>query len=450
MPNNRIPSSPEAELAVVGAILNGPALLDEIQLSSGDFWDVRARYVFEAARDLADRGQPLTPSSLTETLKAAGLFEKAGGGVFIAEAMTAGMGLSLPLIRPDLKTIRDKAKLRLLLELADRIRGEVITPGADVAEILTRAEAGIFQLADSGHTQGGPSPIGHAAELTFREIEERQARGGALSGVPSGFYELDAATGGFEGGQLIIGPAGTTSSGKTAMALQMAENAAKNGYPVLFFSLEMTTKQLAARYLSRWAELSSHTMKTGAVTEDGWGRLVDAVGKAHGMEIYLDDTRGLHVQQIRSRARAAKRRHGIGMVICDYLQLVRGERQRGDTREREIASISAGLKEMAGELDIPVVALAQLNRQINQRAPKDRKPRLSDLRESGALEQDADLVLLLDRPEMYDPKPENRGEADLIIAKHRGGPVGTIPLLWRPERTRFDNQHGGAYDQKAA
>ena len=205
----------------------------------------------------------------------------------------------------------------------------------------------------------------------------------------------------------------------------------------------MTTRQLAARFLSRWADLNSHQVKTGAVQENGWGRLVDAVGRAHGLEIYLDATRGLHIQQIRSRARAAKRRHGIGMVICDYLQLVRGERQRGDTREREVASISAGLKEMAGELNLPVMALAQLNRSINQRPAKDRRPRLSDLRESGALEQDADLVLLLDRPEMYDPKPENRGRADLIIGKHRGGPIGTIPLLWRPERTRFENPHRG-------
>ena len=231
MPNNRIPASPESELAVVGAVLNDPALLDEIQSSPGDFWDVRARYVFEAAQGLADRGQPITPSSLTEALKAAGTYQKAGGGAFLGDLLAAGSGLSLELIRPDIRTIRDKAKLRALLEMADRIRGEAITPGADASEILTRAETEIYQLADTGHGSDGLASLGQASEQAFREIEERQARGGALAGIPSGFYELDAATGGLEGGQLIIGPAGTTSSGKTAMALQMAETAAKKWLP---------------------------------------------------------------------------------------------------------------------------------------------------------------------------------------------------------------------------
>ncbi len=448
--NMKIPANPEAEAAVVGAVLNDPAILDEIRIDPSAFWDVRARYVLEAARSLADRGQPVTPSSLTESLKAAGKYEKSGGGAFIADLLTAGSGLSPGLIRPDIETIREKAKLRALLELADGIRAQAQAPGADPVEILTVAEAGVFALADTGQGSGGPVSIGEAAAEAFTAIEQRQAQGGALSGCPSGVYALDGLTGGFQPGELVIGPAATTSSGKTALALQFAENAAKSGYPALFFSLEMSRTQLVQRYMSNWADLGGHCLKMGTVDEAGWSRLIDSVGRAHKTPIFIDDSPQLHISEVRSRARAAKRKHGIGLVIVDYLQLVKGDRQRGDTREREVSSISAGLKSMAKELSLPVVGLAQLNRLINQRPARDRKPRLSDLRESGALEQDADIVLLLDRPETHNPTPENRGKAVLILAKHRNGPTGAFPLIWRPERTRFGNPMSGGEHVRAA
>jgi replicative DNA helicase len=431
------PQAVEAERAVLGAMMLGEeAIAKAVELLDENcFYRDAHRRIYEAVITLFDRSEPADLVTVREALKVAGYLEAAGGEIYLAElldevATTANVEYYA-------RIVLESAIKRRLIGALTGVISEAYEAGGEAVELLDRAEQEIFRLSER-RLRRGARPLEEILHRTFELIDQAHARKGGLSGVATGFKLLDEKLAGLQPSDLII-LAGRPSMGKTAFALNVARNVGVDaGVSVAFFSLEMSAHQLAQRMLCSEARLDFHAVRTGRLPKTDYQKLSMCVGRLAEAPILIDDSPSLSVLEFRAKARRLKSEHGIGLIMVDYIQLMSGPRA-AESRQIEITMISRALKALAKELDIPVLALSQLSRAVETRGG-DRRPQLSDLRESGALEQDADVVLFMYREEYYSKeKPEAQGRAEVIIGKQRNGPVGTIPLAFHTEYARFDN-----------
>ncbi len=403
-------------------------------LTEKDFYREDNRLIFVAIVSLFNRGEPVDIITVKSELETMGKFDKVGGIEYLAELpdkvpTTAN-------VTKYIKIVEEKSTIRELIKAAN----EIIELGYDTTEnvedIIEGAEKKIFDTIQN-KSKNSYSAMKDVLVESFTKLEELYNRKQHVTGVPSGFTELDYKTAGFHDSELIL-IAARPAMGKSAFALNIATNAAvKANVPVIIFSLEMSKEQMANRILCSEAMVDSNKVRTGKLEEDDWLKLAESIGPLSEAEIYIDDTPGISITEIRSKCRKLKMEKNIGLVIIDYLQLVQASNRRNGTREQEISEISRSLKILAKELGVPVIALSQLSRSVEQRP--DHRPMLSDLRESGAIEQDADLVMFLYRDDYYNPESEKKDIAEVIIAKHRGGSTGALDLLWLGNYTKFVN-----------
>lgn len=428
------PHSVEAEQSVIGAILlAGHDALDRIEgvITEADFYLHEHRLIFAAARTLANTGRPIDVITLAEAMEGSGSLSNIGGLTYLGSI--AQNVPSAANIASYAKTVRERALQRRLLTMADEIKANCYAPGANVAAIISQADAAMVQLIDVGTDE--PVTLYDAMADAIGDIDNR-ATGHRPSGLQTGVAEFDALTGGLEPGQLVI-VAARPSVGKTAFALNVADHVTNQGETVAFFSLEMTRRELTQRLLALRAAVSVAEMRSGKLAESQWSRITSCQGKADGQRLFLIDRSAIGVPYVRAAARKIKRKHGLSLIVVDYLGLMRGE---GQNRTQEIGSLSRGLKALAKELHVPIIALAQLNRATETR--QDRRPQLSDLRDSGEVEQDADIVAMLHREELHNHAPEWKGLAELIIRKNRNGRLGDVVLQYRGEHMRFEQYTG--------
>ncbi|MDI3327768.1 MAG: replicative DNA helicase [Alicyclobacillaceae bacterium] len=427
------PQSLEAEQAVLGAILlDADAFYTAVErLSPDDFYRSAHQKIFQAMLDVAGAGDPIDLVTVTARLQSVGQLEEAGGASYLAEL--AHIVPAAANIEHYVQLVHEKSVLRRLIRVATQIAAKGYEAAGDVAEVLDEAERRIFELTQAKVVRGF-TPIREVLEKTFERIEYLYANKGHVTGVPSGFPDLDRMTSGFQNSDLII-VAARPSVGKTAFALNIAQNVAvRYRIPVAVISLEMSKEQLVQRMLCAEANLDAHKLRTGFLEEQDWPKLTMAIGNLSEAPIYIDDTPGITIAEMRSKCRRLKAERGLGLVVIDYLQLIQG-RGRADNRQQEISEISRGLKGLARELDVPVIALSQLSRSVEQR--QDKRPMLSDIRESGSIEQDADLVAFLYREDYYNPDTERKNIVEVIIAKQRNGPTGKVEMVFLKNFNKF-------------
>ena len=430
------PHDLEAEQAIIGSMLTDKdAVIASIEvLKPDDFYREDNKAIYEAILNLYNRAEPIDIITVKAELESMGMFEKVGGLEYLAE-LPEKVPTTANAIKY-IKIVEEKSTLRRLIKTAN----EIIELGYDATEevddIMEGAEKKIFNIMQD-KSQKSYTPIKDALVESFTKLEELYNRKQHITGVPSGFTELDYRTAGFHGSELIL-IAARPAMGKTAFALNIATNAAlKGNTPVAIFSLEMSKEQLVNRILCSESMVDSNKVRTGKLDEEDWTKLAGTIGPLSEAEIYIDDTPGINIMEIRAKCRKLKLEKNIGMVVIDYLQLIQGSGKRSGSREQEISEISRSLKILAKELNVPVIALSQLSRAAEQRP--DHRPMLSDLRESGAIEQDADIVMFLYRDDYYNKDSEKKDIAEVIIAKHRGGSTGTVELLWLGSYTKFVN-----------
>lgn len=434
------PQNLDAERVILGGMLiDNEAILKVIELlTPEDFYRQAHQEIYRVILELFQVNEPADLLTVTNFLKKSGQLEKIGGAKYLAtlvdEVPTSAH------IGHYAKIVREKSILRRLIEGAT----EIVTGGYEeeksVEEFLDHAESIIFEIA-SRQVHQGFFPIKDVVKSSFKTIEQLYEKKELVTGVTTGFKDLDRLTSGLQPSDLVI-VAGRPSSGKTALALSIAENAACDAkIPCAIFSLEMSKEQLVQRLLCSRAEVDSYKLRGGFLAENDWPKLTRAAGILSEAPIYIDDSPVLTVLEMRAKARRLKREKDLGLIVVDYLQLVRPS-HRVESREREISEISRGLKALAKELHVPVLALSQLNRGVENR--QDKRPMLADLRESGALEQDSDVVMFIYRDEMYNPESPDQGKAEIIIGKQRNGPTGKVLLAFLPQFTRFDNLAKGA------
>ena len=431
-----LPHDLEAEQAIIGSMLTDrDAVISAIEiLKEEDFYREDNKAIYTAILNLYNRAEPIDIITVKSELESMGKFEQVGGLEYLAElpekVPTTANAMKY------IKIVEEKSTLRRLIKTANEIIELGYSPTEDVEDIMEGAEKKIFNIMQEKN-QKGYAPIKDVLVESFTKLEELYNRKQHITGVPSGFTELDYRTAGFHGSELIL-IAARPAMGKTAFALNIATNAAvKANVPVAVFSLEMSKEQLVNRILCSESMVDSNKVRTGKLEEDDWTKLAGAIGPLSEAEIFIDDTPGINITEIRAKCRKLKLEKNIGMVVIDYLQLIQGSNKRGGSREQEISEISRSLKILAKELDVPVIALSQLSRAAEQRP--DHRPMLSDLRESGAIEQDADIVMFLYRDDYYNQDSEKKDIAEIIIAKHRGGSTGTVELLWLGSYTKFVN-----------
>ena len=428
------PHDIEAEQAVIGSMLTDKdAVVSAIEvLKEDDFYRDDNKAIYSAILNLYNRAEPIDIITVKAELEAMGKFEQVGGLEYLAE-----LPEKVPTTANSMKYIKlveEKSTLRNLIKTANEIIELGYDPTEDVDDIMEGAEKKIFNIMQNKN-QKGYSAMKDILVDSFTQLEELYNRKQHITGVPSGFTDLDYRTAGFHGSDLIL-IAARPAMGKSAFALNIATNAAvKAKVPVAIFSLEMSKEQMVNRILCSEAMVDSNKVRTGKLEEDDWTKLAEAIGPLSEAEIYIDDTPGISVMEIRAKCRKLKLEKNIGMVVIDYLQLVQGSNKRNGSREQEISEISRSLKILAKELNVPVIALSQLSRAVEQRP--DHRPMLSDLRESGAIEQDADIVMFLYRDDYYNEDSDKKGIAEVIIAKHRGGSTGTVDLVWLGSYTKF-------------
>ena len=430
------PHDLEAEQAIIGSMLTDrDAVISSIEvLKEEDFYREDNRAIYAAILNLYNRSEPIDIITVKAELESMGKFEQVGGLEYLAE---------LPEKVPTtanaekyIKIVEEKSILRRLIKTANEIIELGYSPTEDVEDIMEGAEKKIFDIMQQKN-QKSYTPIKDVLVESFTKLEELYNRKQHITGVPTGFSELDYKTAGLHGSDLIL-IAARPAMGKTAFALNIATNASVRAkVPVAVFSLEMSKDQLVNRILCSEAMVDSNKVRTGKLEENDWTKLAESIGPLSEAEIYIDDTPGISVTEIRAKCRKLKLEKNIGMVVIDYLQLVQGSNKRNGSREQEISEISRSLKILAKELNVPVIALSQLSRAAEQRP--DHRPMLSDLRESGAIEQDADIVMFLYRADYYNEDSEKKDIAEVIIAKHRGGSTGTVELLWLGSYTKFVN-----------
>ncbi|MDQ5877679.1 MAG: replicative helicase [Pseudomonadota bacterium] len=435
------PHSIEAEQSVLGGLLLDNQAYDKISdlVSEGDFYRDEHRRIYRAIQRMLERAKPVDVVTVAVAIDAAGDTEHTGGLAYLGEL--AQNTPSAANIRRYGEIVRERAILRQLVTAGDEIASSALNPlGREPKTLLDEAEAKVFAIAESGmRHQTGFQHINPLLTQVVERIQELHDRDNPsdITGIPTGYNDLDKMTSGLQPGDLVI-VAGRPSMGKTSLALNMAEYVAIDyGAPVAVFSMEMGGAQLAMRMLASVGRLDQHRVRTGKLNDDEWSRLSYALGKIHEKAIYIDETPALNPIDLRARARRLHRQCGkLGLIVIDYLQLMSGSSQ-GENRATEISEISRSLKSLAKELECPVIALSQLNRSLEQRPNK--RPVMSDLRESGAIEQDADVIMFIYRDEVYNPDTQEKGSAEIIIGKQRNGPIGTVRLTFLGEYTRFEN-----------
>ena len=429
------PHDIDAEQAVLGSMLTDKDAVNAAieTLKEDAFYREDNRAIYQAIVNLYSKSEPIDIITLKDELESMDKFEQVGGFEYLASLpdkvpTTAN-------VQKYIKIVEEKSILRNLIKTANEIIELGYDPAEDVEDIMDGAEKKIFDIMQSKN-QKVYTPIKDVLVESFTKLEELYNRKQHITGVPTGFSELDYKTAGLHGSELIL-VAARPAMGKTAFALNLATNAALRGNaPVAIFSLEMSKDQLVNRILCSEAMVDSNKVRTGKLGEDDWVKLAGAIGPLSEAEMYIDDTPGISVMEIRTKCRKLKMEKNIGLVVIDYLQLVQGNK-RTASREQEISEISRSLKILAKEINVPVIALSQLSRAVEQRP--DHRPMLSDLRESGAIEQDADIVMFLYRDDYYNKESEKKDIAEVIIAKQRGGQTGTVELLWMGQYTKFVN-----------
>ena len=430
------PHDIEAEQAILGCMLTDKdAVVSAIEvLKEESFYREDNRAIFAAIYSLYAKSEPVDIITVKAELVETGNFERVGGLEYLA---------SLPERVPTtanvdkyIKIVEEKAALRELITTSNELVALGYDETEDVDNIMDMAERKVFDLASKKNTKGY-SPLRDVLVESFDKIEKLYNNKGAFSGTPTGFYDFDRITSGLHGSELII-LAARPAMGKSAFAINIATNVAvKAKVPVAIFNLEMAKEQVANRILSSEAMVDSNKIRTGQLEDDDWTKLATTLGKLSEAPIYIDDTAGISIMEIRAKCRKLKLEKNIGLVVIDYLQLVQPTGRKNGTREQEISEISRSLKILAKELDIPVIALAQLSRSVEKR--EDKRPMLSDLRESGSIEQDADIVMFIHRDDYYNDESERKNVAEIILAKHRAGSTGTVDLAWFPNFTKFEN-----------
>ena len=431
------PASVEAEQAVLGAMLLKPDAVTTAaeELTADDFYRETHRLIFEAMMDLKERTEPIDLVTLTEQLKKADKLTKIGG--IPALSLIANSVPTAANVQYHARIVREKAQLRSLIHAATEIAGAAYEDAEDVEDIMDSAEKRILEVA-SGKRSKDFVPLQDILLNTLEQIEARYSNKGSITGLPTGFTELDHLTAGLQKSDLIL-VAARPSMGKTAFTLNIAAHVVLRAKePVAFFSLEMSKEQLVQRLICSEGRIDSQRLRVGELEDKEWGDLIDTANRLSAAPLYIDDTPGITVMELRSKARRLKAEQGLSLIIIDYLQLMQGRTSKsGDNRQQEISEISRSLKALARELNVPVIALSQLSRSVESRQIK--RPMLSDLRESGSLEQDADIVMFLYREDYYDPETENKNITEVIIAKHRNGPVDTVELTFLKQFTKFGN-----------
>ncbi|RZT09214.1 replicative DNA helicase [Duganella sp. CF402] len=438
------PHSIEAEQSVIGGLLRDNSAFDRIadMMQPEDFYRYDHRIIFEQIVRMINGSKPADVITVFENLTQLGKADDVGGLAYL-NAMAQNTP-SAANIRRYAEIVRDRSVLRQLITVADDISGQAFSPqGKETKEILDEAESRIFAIAEQG-ARGAAGWLAVQPLLTqvVERIDELYSRENQseITGVPTGFIDLDRMTSGLQGGDLVI-VAGRPSMGKTAFSVNIGENVAiEAGLPVAIFSMEMGGAQLAMRMLGSVGQLDQHRLRTGRLNDEDWPRLTHAIQKMNDAQVFIDETPALNPIEMRARARRLARQCGkLGLIIVDYLQLMQGSKA-GDNRASEISEISRSLKGLAKELGCPVIALSQLNRSLEQRPNK--RPVMSDLRESGAIEQDADVIIFLYRDEVYNADSPDKGTAEIIIGKQRNGPIGAVRLTWIGQYTKFGNYSG--------
>ncbi|HMK36571.1 MAG TPA: replicative DNA helicase [Desulfomonilaceae bacterium] len=425
----------EGERAILGGLLIDNDALPKVVsvLAADDFYRESHRNVFQAILRLFNKNEPVDWITLTAALKEVGQLESVGGPAFLTELVDAVPSAANILHYTDM--VKQKAVLRQLIGAATEISTRCYDDHPNIDEFLDEAEQIVFKIGETRIQSGFASAKDLMLEA-FRTVETLYDRKENITGVPSGFRDLDQLTAGFQNSDLII-IAGRPSMGKTSFALNVGMNAAiDGGVATGIFSLEMSKEQIALRMLCSRAKVNLKSLRTGYLTPDDWGRLTLASGNISDSALFVDDTPAITTLEIRAKARRLKKEKGLGLIIVDYLQLMRAA-QRSDSREKEISEISRSLKALAKEINVPVIALSQLNRKVEERPNK--RPQLADLRESGAIEQDADVILFIYRDEVYNKSEDNpkKGEAEIIIGKQRNGPIGMITAMFDSQYSTF-------------
>lgn len=440
------PHSIEAEQSVLGGLLLDNSAWDRAAdlLVESDFYRYEHRLIFTAVHGLINATKPADVITVFEQLQMHGKADEAGGLAYL-NALAQSVP-SAANIRRYAEIVRERAVLRKLVSASDEIATNALNPqGRTVTQILDEAEGRIFQIGEEGSRgkQGFHSMDKLVVSLLDRVQELAENGAEDVTGVPTGFYELDRMTAGLQPGDLVI-LAARPSMGKTAFALNIGEHVAvKEGLPTLVFSMEMGASQLALRMVGSLGRIDQQHLRTGRLADDEWGRLSEAVEKLRGVSIFIDETPALTPSELRARARRQARLCGkLGLIVVDYLQLMSGSSHSDENRATEIGEISRGLKALAKELQCPVIALSQLNRSVETRT--DKRPMMSDLRESGAIEQDADVIMFIYRDEYYNKDSKEPGVAEIIIGKQRNGPVGTVKLAFLKPLTKFENLAPGS------
>ncbi len=432
-----LPNSAEAERAILGAIILDNAIVSQAieLLKPEDFYVPSHRRIFLAMIALFEHGSEINPILIAEELKRDGSVESVGGMTFISN-----LHYGLPRfanISHYAKIVRDKSMLRQLVKVCNKVTSEALEEEDDAEIILDHAEQAIFALADE-RTRQGFAHVKPIADAMLEHVQEMAGRSAMLTGLTTGFNELDTMLSGLQSSDLIV-VAARPSMGKTALCLTLAQNAAIQAQAVVgIFSLEMSKESLVMRMLSSEARVDAHRFRSGHLSREEWARLAGALGQLAETKIFIDDSPGITVLEMRAKARRlATEQKKLDLIIVDYLQLMSGSARRSESRQQEVSQISRELKALAKELHVPLIALSQLSRAPENRT--DHRPQLADLRESGAIEQDADVVAFIYREEQYNRTEENAGIAEIIVAKQRNGPTGTAKLAFLKEFTRFEN-----------
>jgi replicative DNA helicase len=442
------PHSVEAEQAVLGGLMLDANAWDAVAdiVTATDFYRRDHRLIFEAIAQVAEQRGACDPVTVSELLERKGRLEEIGGLAYLGTI--ARDTPSAANVRAYAEIIRERSILRQLVAAGGEIAAAAIDGrGRSATDLVDEAERRVFEIAERGSRgRAGFIAVRDVLPQTIDRLDLLHQSPGEIRGVPTGFTQLDRKTAGLQPGDLIV-IAGRPSMGKSTLAVNIAENAAiAKGVPSAIFTMEMSAEQLTLRMISSLGRVNQSHLRTGNFTEEDWSRIQGAVAQLSGAPIFLDESPALTPTELRARARRLKRERGLGLVIVDYLQLMQVPGTK-ENRATEISEISRSLKALAKELSIPVIAISQLNRAVEQRT--DKKPVMSDLRESGAIEQDSDLIILIYREEFYDAATTRRGVADIIIAKQRNGPVGEVQLTFLGEYTRFENLVAESYGEGA-
>ncbi len=439
-----LPHSIEAEQSVIGSMLmDKEAIISASEIvTADDFYQHQYGVMFESMVELFNEGKPVDLVTLQNRLKEKDVPPEVSSLEFVRDIIT-----TVPTsanVKSYANIVREKAVLRRLIKVNEEIANTCYVGKDKLEDILAHTEKTIFDLLQS-RTSGEFVPIRRVALNVLENIERASKNKDTVTGVPSGFIDLDYKTSGFQPSDFIL-IAARPSMGKTAFVLNVVDNVAvKKGLPCMVFSLEMSKEQLVNRMLSMESNVDSQKLRVGALTDSDWDAVVEGIGVIGNSKLIIDDTPGISITELRSKCLKMKLEHGLSLVIIDYLQLMSGNGKNGDNRQQEISEISRSLKALAREMQAPVIALSQLSRACETR--QDHRPMLSDLRESGAIEQDADVVMFLYRDDYYNKDTEDKDIAEVIIAKQRNGPIGTVNLVWMPQYTKFANAVRQPYEQ---